>query len=174
MKDINLLNDFYRPKKTAKVASSLLMAALTVVLFSYLGVFVPLGQKRQLSLMVSNFSQVSSEYESLEEKYAKLSKEVEELQQKASGITPLIYGQKWSRIFDLLERAIPQGVTLSSLSYDGDAVVLEGIASNDIEIARFMVMVEKTGLFSEVNIKKVYGDQERQMFLMSCKLNSLD
>jgi len=173
MKDINLLDDFFRPRKTAKVASFLLAVVFAFALFSYVGVFIPLKQKRQLNLMVSNFSQASSEYKSLEDKYAQLSMEVEELKQKASGITSLLYGQKWSRVFELIEQAIPQGITLGSLTYDGDAVVLEGFAPNDIEIARFMVMLKKTGLFSEVSIKRIYGE-ERQEFLMSCKLNSID
>lgn len=174
MNDINLLNDFYRPKKTAKIASSLLAGILIGVLFSYVGVFVPLKQKRELSLMVSNLSQTNSEYESLEEEYAQLSRKVEELEQRASDITPLISGQKWSRVFELIEQSMPQGISLRSLSYEGDAVVLEGTASDDVEIARFMVMLKKTGLFLEISVKRIYGDQERQMFLMTGKLNSLD
>ncbi|MBM7581273.1 Tfp pilus assembly protein PilN [Caldicoprobacter guelmensis] len=174
MNDINLLKDFYRPQKTAKVASSLLAVALAVVLFSYIGIFVPLKEKRELALMVSNFSQVNGEYESLEKKYEELSKRVEELKQKASGITPLISGQRWSRTFALIEQVIPQGIALRSLSYNGDAVVLEGIASDDIEIARFMVLLGGTGLFSNISLKRIYGDQGGQVFLITCKLNSLD
>jgi len=172
MKDINLLNDFYRPRKTVKIVSFLLIAFLAAAIFVYVGVFVPLKQKYQLSRMISGFSHASSDYEALEEEYARVSKEVDELKQKASGITPLIYGEKWSRIFELIEQAIPQGVALRSLSYDGNAVVLEGVAPDDVEIARFLVMLEKTGLFSEVSINRIYGEQENQIFLMNCKLDS--
>ena len=69
--------------------------------------------------MVSNLSQTNSEYESLEEEYAQLSRKVEELEQRASGITPLISGQKWSRVFELIEQSMPQGISLRSLHMRG-------------------------------------------------------
>lgn len=174
MYDINLLNDFYRPRKTARIASLLLAGTLILALFSYVGILVPLKQKSQLDLMISGFSQTNSEYQSLEEEYAELSRKMEELKQRASGIAPLLSGQKWSIFFELLGGAMPRGVSLLSISYDGGTVVLEGTASDDVEIAGFMVKMQETGLFGEINVKRIYGEGEGQMFLMTGKLNSSD
>lgn len=174
MNDINLLKDFYRPKKTITMASYILTCLLAAALFTYFGVFVPLKEKRDLEVMVSSFSQTNSQYELIEKEYSEVSKKMEELKQKASGIYPLISDWKLSKVFQLIEEAIPQGVTLYSFSYDGSAVVLQGNARDDVEVARFEVMLVKTGLFSSVELKKIYGSDGRQSFLMNCKLKSLD
>jgi len=174
MNDINLLKDFYRPRKTIRITLFIFVAAAVAALFSYFGIVVPLREKHELALMASNFSQMNGEYESIEKEYTELSKRMEELREKASGINPLIAGRQWSEVFTLLEQAIPQGAALRSLSYDGDAVVLEGIATDDVEIARFIVNLKKTGLFSTVSLKRIDGDEGGQLFLMNCKFNPLD
>jgi Tfp pilus assembly protein PilN len=174
MSDINLLKDFYRPKKAITMASYILTGVLAAALFTYFGIFVPLKEKRDLEVMVSSLSQANSQYELIEKEYSELSKQMEELKQKSSGIAPLISDWKLSKVFQLIEDAIPQGVTLYSFSYDGGAVVLQGSARDDVEVARFEVMLVKTGLFSNVEIKRIYGSDGGQSFLINCKLESLD
>jgi Tfp pilus assembly protein PilN len=171
MNDINLLNDFYRPQKTVKIAAIIAGMVVAVALFVYFGVFGLLQKKNELAVMALKYGQDDAEYESIENEYIELQELVKDLEKKAHSIDPIISRRSLSGIFDLIEDVLPVDVFLSGFYYDGNVIVLQGNAQSDVDIAIFMVNLNESGVFSKVHVQTISGDDGSQNFNMRCALN---
>ena len=62
---------------------------------------------------------------------------------------------EWSEVFSFIERVIPREAALSSLSYREGILTIQGWAENDIEVARFILGLKRSGMFTEVKLNEL-------------------
>ena len=168
MYDINLLNGYNKPTKNIKVIAIVIAMVVVTGFLSYVCIIVPLRDKNRLTLEVSKFAGLNTEYEYIEKEHGHLSRQIEELKQKADNISPMVTVIKWSEVFSLIEREIPHDVALLNLSYREGMLTIQGRAESDIEVARFITGLKNAGLFTKVKLKRIDRDGSGESFIMLC------
>jgi len=168
MHDINLLNGFYKQGRTARIIGTASALIVIVSLLSYIALIVPLSEKKRLTLEAVKFTQLNLEYESAEKEHGSLSRQIEELREKADNLNRIATAIEWSEVFSFIERVIPREAALSSLSYREGILTIQGWAENDIEVARFILGLKRSGMFTEVKLKRIDRDGSGESFIMLC------
>ena len=170
MHDINLI---IRNKKYINYSYvKKMFIFLLLYLIVYLGIYIPLQKKQALSnqLLLQKdkaeyLQRVNKEYEN---KYENLDKVI----QKENQLVKIVKNKyKWSDVLKVIDGCIPASVHISSISYDDNVILLEGISNNNIDIIDFYSNIKNSDMFWSVKINNITGDRGKGTFSFLLKID---
>lgn len=170
MHDINLIPQRTNEKKTEKSIFTFIVLIGICGIIAVHG-YEPYIQWRQLRNHYNNQKQLIGQYDTINEDFDRLSKELAELEVKKNSLSNIIGNKhEWSDILSRIERGIPPSTVLTSMFFNNASLTIEGNCPTDIETAQLAIYLQDTGLFRDVRIDSIIEDatSRKCVFLINC------
>ena len=152
---------------------ALSLAFLLIILFYYNW---SLGSKIDgLNDQIKNTKTELAKYEKINKEIAAIKKKLSTLKNKMAVMESLEANRfEPTRLLDTMTQVIvPKRMWFTNMSSQGRIVRIAGVALDNKTVADFMVRLEKSGLFSDVDLKTLkqqkVGKSNFKSFLISCR-----
>lgn len=133
-------------------------------------------------LLKSNVSNLKSEYEKNQTQIAEFKKKIDEvkkyetlnraIQQKSNLIGTLKKNQSVpARLLDDISKLLPDGVWLTSITYNNQQVVIEGIGFTNIDVVAFIENLKKSASYTDVYLEESKQGLVEKVEVYNYKLN---
>ncbi len=173
---INLL-PYRATRKTENVRRQVSLYFLSLVFASIVMLYFQISVNNEISSLGVKVKETTAELE----KYRAKAKEVDEIKQKLDKLhTRMDVMSKLDKnrkgpinlLTAMTQLVIPDKMWIESLSSSKGAVKLEGVVFDNRTAADFMSLLEKSHLFSSVDLSSVkqkeYGQQKMKAFQITC------
>lgn len=124
------------------------------------------SEKRDLDIKLSKLKKTTEEVEGLEDKKKLLKQKLLTIAKlKANKYGPV-------RVLDDLNMAIPERAWLQEIGESSGTIEIEGIALDDQTVSRFMVDLEKSSYFKDVDLQQSVEHEKDNVLLRSFSLRA--
>lgn len=173
---INLL-PYRAARKTENVRRQVSLFFLSLVLASIAMLYLQISVNKKIADLNGKVKETAAELE----KYKSKAKEVDTIKQKLDKLrTRMDVMSKLDKnrkgpinlLAAMTQLVIPERMWLESMSSNGGTIKFEGVVLDNKTAADFMSLLEKSNLFSSVNLSSVkqkkYGHQKMKAFQITC------
>ena len=174
MRDINLIpKEYLKKKKKPKIILLCSVSAmLTILLMAYIYI-LPLNNIRELEQEIKKFDEAIIDYDSLKGKISKMEEEEAIIEKKTEILNEICSKEvKPSKVFELVNGALPGDVWLTDLRYTFSDVSVTAVASSASEAAEFYVELSKNDEFKEIKLSPIEIDNNGYNFTIRFSLDA--
>lgn len=164
--DINLL-----PKKKKLPSSITVGLPFGIVLLGVLlaiGIILPkisLAAKQQI---LNEINDQLKEYTNTESDYQTKLESFKKLENQKKSYNDFINADAQTlNLFTKINSVKQQTITLQEYSFSAETVSISGVATSDLEIAKFEVALRKLAIFPEISLGNINGDTGKRNFIFS-------
>ena len=161
--DINLL-----PKKKkipAKIILGVPAGILLLVIVCVLGVMLPSVSLAAKHAELDALKQEISTYSQVETEYLQKLQEFSTIQERQKNYNDFVStGKETLDLLSKINGVKPSTITILSMQFGIEKIVITGYGTTDIEIARFEIALRNLGLFSEIILDSITGPDDQRNF----------
>lgn len=146
--DINLIYKRKNVKSSQKMTIGILAGAVLLVVFIIAGIWLPLKTKADAQENLNSINQQIQAYQLSDADILTTTMEYQQLTEHLTKLT--LIQESRSDVLNYLksiENALPTGARLTNISMLDNLLTMTGEATDDTEIAAFMLHLKKSGLF---------------------------
>ncbi len=174
MRDINLIPKEYfdRRKRPVRLFFGLFLTILVISAMIYLYV-VPQKNIQALEQEIKSYDEAVVEYNILKNKLAQLEKNEETINNRLKVIENISAGEvKPTEVLEIVKKALPQDVLLTSLSYTATDVSLTCVAETASGITEFYVELGKSDKFHSFILSPIAKDEKGYNFTIQFSMTA--
>lgn len=161
--DINLI-----PKKKRiplSVALGIIFGVAIFAILVFAGIALPRVALDMKQTKLNSLKQDLSAYSNVQTEYTQKMADFTTLQKQQANYKA--FESTDLQTLELMKQILaakPATITVINQSYTGETINLSGLATNDLEIARFEVSLRKTTLFSTIQIGSISGETGKRVY----------
>ncbi len=174
MKDINLIPREYLEKKRRPHIITLIAISAAIVL-SLLAYFyiIPLNNIRALEQEISKYDEIVTDYNLLKSKLDRMLEYEEVIKKKIELLDEISTTEvKTSKVFELVNSALPGDVWLTNLDYTFTNVSVTAVAASASGATEFYVELSKNSEFKDVKLSQITKDEQGYNFTIQFSLGT--